>query len=175
MALNDTKAQISFRNLNVTYANTQLVGDIDQQITRIQESDARRRAFRTDLMMLGEGDLWVSNSLLENRDFLIVSGMLNYAQALTHRLVTPRGYHPADPSFGVPWYSYLGISYTSKSVMQGQLIADITEELIKDSRTGAVLSVTVDFQSPTVITTSCNVVPINIRDDMITLSLTAVA
>lgn len=173
MALYDTKSQITFKNLSVSYANTQLVGDIEQQITRLDLADARRKAFRSDLMMLGEGDLWGDQSLIESRDLLVVAGMLNYVQGIVHRMMTPRGYHPADASFGVPWFSYLGATYSRRASVEAQLIADISEELLKDSRTGSVASVSVNFESPTLISVECKIVPLNINDDIITLSFSA--
>lgn len=173
MAIYDTKGTIEFNNVSVSYQNTTLVGDIDNQITRLNEAESRRRLFRSDLAMLAEGDLWTTKEPLESKDLMVVSGLLNFAQAVTHRLMTPRGYHPADPSFGVPWYDYLGQVVGHKAVVEAQLMADVTEELSKDPRTGAVLKVSVEFEGQDTISVVCYVAPAAARDQVITLSMTA--
>jgi len=170
---NSTKGLITFNNMNVTFANSELIGDIEEQISRLSASDARRRIFRTDLMMLGEGDIRTTSSSLPSKDMMIVSGVLNYAQALLHRLMTTRGYHPADRSFGVPWDSYLGQSYRNKSIVEAQLSSDVAEEIGKDSRTASVIKVVCKFESPTVVSVVCDVAPVSVDDLVIQLSLSA--
>lgn len=114
-----------------------------------------------DLMMFAEGDLFVEErEKFTAKDLQDVGGLLNYAQAITHRLMSTRGYHPGDSQFGVPWTLFLGQTYTSKSAVTYRLIAEITEEIMKDHRTSTVLNVDVNFESPTHVSVNCSVLPV---------------
>lgn len=173
MAIADTGASIVFKNLNVSFNNTSLLNDATEQASRLADTEARRRLFKTDFMVLAEGDLWSSLEMLDRRDFLVVSGILNYAQAITHRLMTPRGYHPADPTFGVPWYDYLGQSYVNKSVIEAQLSSEVASEIMRDPRTNIVRSATAKFVTSGEINIACVVIPATTNTDSLGISLTA--
>lgn len=130
-------------------------------------------AYGVDLMMLAEGELFVTDDHLNlsRGDIRDVGGLLNYAQAITHRLMTDRGTHPEDRFFGVPWRNYVGQTYTSRHVVKAQLTADITEELYRDHRTGQVVEVKTIFSSPTVVEVSCSVIPKMFRNDLVSVAL----
>lgn len=167
-----THANITFNNVNVAFAHRNLVSDVTEQLLRVEETTARNQAYSKDLMMMGEGTLFASEGVIAKKDLVVVSGILNYAQAITHRLMTPRGYHPADPSFGVPWYRYLGQSYTNKLLVEGDLILDITEELYKDRRTQSVEEVRVSFEGIHIINLECKVVPVGYGRETLDVTMT---
>lgn len=173
MAISDSNAGVVFKNLNVAFNDTPLLNNIEEQTRRIDDTAARKALFRSDILVLAEGDIWTTTELLEKRDFLVTSGILNYAQAITHRLMTPRGYHPADPSFGVPWYDYIGQSYVNRGVIEAQLNADIAVELMKDPRTSVIRSVSSRFVDNNHISVECIVIPATTQNDTLGISLLA--
>lgn len=129
-------------------------------------------AYRRDLMMLATGDLFSTQQPhFTSRDFREVGGLVNYAQAITHRLMTTRGTHPEDISFGVPWDRYIG-TYVSERFIIPNLTADITEEVMKDSRTESVASVTINFTSNSVVEVVCELIPIFNQGGSVEVALT---
>lgn len=166
-------AQIVFNNVNVAFAHTNLTDGVGEQLKRIEETSSRNNVYKMDLMMLGEGVLFSGGEVLRKKDLLTVSGILNYAQAITHRLMTPRGYHPADASFGVPWYDYLGKTYRNKLIVEGQLMVDVTDELLKDRRTQSVAGVHVAFEGISAIALTCSVIPVGYGRETLDVSLRA--
>lgn len=168
-----TFAEITFNNVNVAFAHINLLGDVSEQLKRVENTTSRNQTFGKDLMMMGEGTLFATESRLAKGDLLVVSGILNYAQAITHRLMTPRGYHPADSSFGVPWYDYLGMTVGNRLIVEGQLILDISDELMKDKRTQKVEGVRVNFDTHSSIELECSVVPVGYGTETLDVSLRA--
>jgi hypothetical protein len=116
-----------------------------------------------------EGGLYVSG-----KDLSKVSGALNYAQALTHRLITYRGTMPGDATFGVPWQNYLGKTYGNKSLIIADLSQDIENEVFKDRRTAELRNIEVNFVTPNVVTVDLTVVPIYTNfPDIVELTITS--
>lgn len=122
-----------------------------------------------DLLMFAEGDLFVGDG--PSPDVSSVGGLVNYAQAVTHRLMSTRGYHPGDPSFGVPWNRYIGQSYTNADIVRGQLSADVSEELLKDKRTLQVASIRTEFESPSSIRVTVGVIPVHASASLVEIAL----
>jgi hypothetical protein len=102
-----------------------------------------------------EGGLYINGKDLSN-----VSGILNYAQAITHRLMTYRGTMPGDAAYGMPWNNYLGKTYKNKSLIIANLTQDLEDEVFKDRRTASVKNITVEFLDPNTITSVVSLVPI---------------
>lgn len=119
--------------------------------------------------MFAEGDLFVNNT---QGDLKLVGSVYNYAQAITHRLMTSRGTHPVDSTFGVPWLNYLGKSYTSSTTVLTNLRQDITDELYKDNRTQKVVQVITKLVDPTIIDVTTVVLPIGVNQSTLSINLT---
>lgn len=166
MALNTTGGQIRVLNSKININTEELTDSEAAQISALSRNSQRKNLFSTDLLMFAEGDLFVNNKPYQNKDLDLVSGVYNYAQAITHRLMTARGTMPGDANFGVPWNSYLGTTYANPSNIIRALIAEITDELYKDARTGEVIRVNPEFTAPTVLQVECVVVPINVQTNV---------
>lgn len=130
-----------------------------QQYENLVNNDINAsRILKKDFLMVPkftEGGLYNDASSLQR-----VSGILNYAQGITHRLLTYRGTMPGDSNFGVPWLNYLGRTYKNKSLIIANLSNDIQEEVLKDPRTSSVDSLDIDFLSPEVINVNITLIPI---------------
>lgn len=171
--LTTTKATISINGAILNSSREDfLIADGVEKEALYARSQENIRLYGTDLLMFAEGDLFINErQFFSSGDLREVSGLLNYAQAITHRLVTDRGTHPEDRFFGVPWRNYLGQSYASKSVITSRLVADITEELYKDRRTKEVAEVRAVFSTPTSVEVTCSVIPITAQREVISISL----
>ena len=119
--------------------------------------------------MFAEGDLFVNAT---QGDLKLVGSVYNYAQAITHRLMTTRGTHPVDSTFGVPWLDYLGKSYTSSTTVLTNLKQDIADELYKDNRTQKVVQVITKLVDPTIIDVTTVVLPIGVNQSTLSINLT---
>lgn len=102
-----------------------------------------------------EGGLYASG-----KDLSKVSGVFNYAQAITHRLITYRGTMPGDANFGIPWDNYIGKTYSNRSLVIADLKQEIETEIFKDRRTSSVENIVVEFLNPTVINVDLTIIPI---------------
>lgn len=87
-------------------------------------------------------------------------GIYNFAQGITHRLITFRGTMPGDPNFGVPWGNYLGKTYKNKSLVISNLTQDISDEVFKDRRTNSIQSLDVSFLDPNSVIIDLTIIPI---------------
>lgn len=144
-----------------------------QQYENLVDSDVNAsRVLRKDFLMVPkftEGGLYNDESSLQR-----VSGILNYAQGITHRLLTYRGTMPGDPTFGVPWLNYLGKTYRSAGLVSANLSRDIEEEVFKDPRTASVDSLSVSFISPEAVNVELTLVPIYTNSNQaVEISLTS--
>ena len=171
----NTNGYITVNNININAPR--LFGEglsaaefIEAQVNASRQSAAVTKAMGTELLMFAEGDLF-PQGLPHSRDIGVAKGLANYAQAITHRLMTTRGTHPEDYFFGVPWDNYIGNTYMSRGLIIGTLIVDITEELYKDRRTSRVVYVNAEFTEPTIIDVKCAVEPVLIGEE-INFSLT---
>lgn len=141
-------------SVNITDENLTL----QQYENLVQEDINASRILRKDFLMVPkftEGGLYNDVSSLQR-----VSGILNYAQGITHRLLTYRGTMPGDPNFGVPWLNYLGKTYKNKSLVIANLSNDIQEEVFKDPRTSLVESLNIQFLDPESVSVDITLVPI---------------
>lgn len=166
MALNTTKGQIRVLDSAINLNVGELTQQEQSQLSALSRNAEYKSLYRTDLLMFAEGNLFVNNRPYEKKDLDLVSGVYNYAQNITHRLMTARGTMPGNPSFGVPWFNYLGSTYQNKSSVRSLLVADITEELYKDSRTAQVISVRAEFLNPTTISVACSVAPVRLSSSI---------
>lgn len=171
MALNNTKGQIRLLDSSININIDELTTSEASQITALSKNAESKRLFRTDLLMFAEGTLFANDRQYDSKDLSLVAGVYNYAQGITHRLMTARGTMPGDPSFGVPWFDYLGVPYADKSSVRRMLIADITNEIFKDSRTSQVISIIPEFVNPTTVQVSCSIMPVQLSTS-IDLSVT---
>jgi len=166
MALNTTGGQIRVLNSKININTEELTDSEAAQISALSRNSQRKELFSTDLLMFAEGDLFVNNKPYTNKDLDLVSGVYNYAQAITHRLMTASGTMPGDDTFGVPWNSYLGVTYSNPSNILRALIAEITEELFKDSRTSEVVYVRPELVNPNTIQVECAVIPVGLNTNI---------
>ena len=161
MSLAITKGVITLDNARIDLSNTSLSSDRTLQQAGLTQTLANRSIFGQDLLMFAEGDLFSSGTLGHKSDLLLVAGLFNYAQAITHRLMTTRGTMPGNPSFGVPWKDYIGRVYSNASALVTNLKQDITDEVYKDNRTQSVVSIDLNFVNPTTIQVELHVLPTN--------------
>jgi len=171
--LTNTNAYISIGSVQFQPSREDFLSTISINEAALEKSLEDSAAYGKDLLMFGTGDLFVEEQeFFVSGDTKAISGLLNYAQAITHRLMTTRGTHPEDRFFGVPWNNYIGQAYSSSRIVKSRLISDITEELYKDRRTREVAYVRASFESPTVLGVECAVIPIRFQAGAIEISLT---
>lgn len=171
MAFTDTQGQITINRVKVDLSKADLSDTANQSAALVKNSQLRT-FFLQDLLMFAEGDLFVDEENSQKGDLKLAAGLYNFAQAITHRLMTDRGTHPEDAFFGVPWSNYIGQVYNSQSIVYSNLIQDITDELYKDNRTQQVVYVKPNFIDSTTIEVECAVLPINISTSvLVSLSL----
>ena len=157
-----TNGSISFSNIKLSFVDKSILEDLISRNTK-QENERLKQVFKTDLLMYALGDVFEN----DREDLQIISGVYNYAQQITHRLMTTRGFHPEDSTLGVPWNDYIGKTYTNKNLTITNLTQDITDELFKDTRTNRVISVKSVFANPNVIDVECTVEPIYVKTPLI--------
>jgi len=156
-----TNGQIRILNSKINILSDEIVNSEQNQSLVLNQKEENKEIFGSDLYMFATGNLFVNDRPYSKKDISLVSGIYNYAQAITHRLMTTRGTMPGASSFGVPWDDYIGATYKDKNTVRRLLISDITEEIYKDSRTGEVLSVETNFSDPNVINVVCTITPVN--------------
>lgn len=166
--LRTTRAKISLNGKDLVLHGEEFLTDERESLASVSSNKRNRTLYGTDLEMLATGSLAIDVN--NPRDLSRVSGIVNYAQAITHRLMTDRGTHPEDRFFGVPWSKYLGSTYMSKSLVISELVADVTEELYKDHRTQEVISVSAEFESNNTIAVTCSIAPIGFERNVIDVS-----
>lgn len=170
--LTDTKISISVDNIRFDASRGDFISNVEMSEEKLDKSLEDSSVLGRDLLMIGEGDLFLrEREFFSARDIRDLGGLLNYAQAISHRLMTPRGYHPEDRFFGVPWYNYIGKTYSSSSAIRSQIVSDVTEEVYKDRRTREVHGVSANFLSPTVLEVTCSVVPVRVNISSLTIEL----
>jgi len=169
MSLQDTHGQIFVNNINISLQNQPMIDDPAAQRRSATENARLKSLFGTDLYMFAEGDLFENES---QGDLKIVASVYNYAQAITHRLMTDRGTHPIDSTFGVPWSDYLGHTYMSSTILLTNLRQDITDELYRDGRTQKVVQVITSLKTPDVVDVICVVLPIGVNQSELSVNLT---
>lgn len=170
--LTTTKAVIELNGVRLNSSREDFLGSFALSEELLDESLGNVPVYGRDLLMFAEGDLFVNErEFFTSRDLKDVGGLVNYAQAITHRLMTTRGTHPEDRFFGVPWNDYIGSPYVSSRAIQSRLVVDITEELYKDRRTREVQAVETEFTSPTVISVRCFVIPVQYNKEAIQIAL----
>ena len=167
-------AKINVQNVAINFARENFLEDQSVSQSLLDNGRNRVRLLGTDLYMFGTGDLLFEERIreFERVDLGRVAGVYDYAQAITHRLMTSRGTLPEDRFFGVPWNSYIGRSYISSSAVRTNLVQDITDELYRDRRTQEVVYVRVDFKSPTVVAVECAVIPVGTSTEEIQIAMT---
>ncbi len=85
-------------------------------------------------------DLGIDISCTDDLDpaFTQVSGTFALAQALSRRLITPRGGLFYDPEYGLDLRAYLNAGITDGDGFAYRLAAQIEGECLKDERVGSV-------------------------------------
>jgi len=136
----------------------------NQQIDKIRREKTQ---LGTDLKMLATGNL-----LTKKKGLDIAIGIQNFAQAITHRLMTVRGEHPEDASVGVPWNLYLGATYDDANQILADLGGEILTEVYKDYRTTYAKFDYIRFADSNIIEISLSVT--NQANDTANISLNAV-
>lgn len=169
-----TKSSISITNVGINFSRESYLEDPSVSETFLDNSKERIRLLGKDLFMFATGDLLLEERIREfdKVDLGRAAGIYDYAQSITHRLMTARGTLPEDRFFGVPWYNYIGRSYVSSAAIKSSLVQDITDELYRDNRTREVVYVKAEFESPTVVKVECAVVPIGTLTEQIEVALT---
>jgi hypothetical protein len=142
----DTNAKISVSGASINFGSEDYLVDAEAQQRAIDKTNEKSSIYKKDLLMFAEGGLFNhGDKFLPSGDLKSVGGLLNYAQAITHRLMTTRGTMPGDAFFGVPWDLFLGRSYTRSSIVTSNLIQEISDEVGKDRRTQRVVSIKANF------------------------------
>jgi len=155
------KALITINSAEVNPAEADVYSDTSKLQAKLNSDRSASEVLGMDFLMFAEGGLFSRLNDLNK-----AAGIFNYAQAITHRLVTTRGTMPGDPFFGVPWNNYLGKSYKNKSITLANLREDIFREVERDPRTGTVATLDLEFTSPTSIEVNLTLIPIltNLND-----------
>lgn len=168
-----TQSSISVTNVGINFSRENYLEDPSVSEVFLDSGQERIRLLGKDLFMFATGDLLLEERIreFEKVDLGRAAGIYDYAQSITHRLMTARGTLPEDRFFGVPWYNYIGRSYVSSTAVRSNLIQDITDELYRDNRTREVVYVKAEFESPTVIRVDCAVVPIGTINEQIEVTL----
>lgn len=171
MALNNTKGDIVVSDVTINLKGFLDDSEISQKA--LTDTRERVRLMGIDLLMFASGDLLSENRIreFEKIDLARGAGIYNYAQAITHRLMTSRGTHPEDRFFGVPWFNYLGRIYVNPSTILSSLTQDITDEVFKDSRTQDVIYVTPSFLNVNTIRVEMSLLPVGVTDNQLQLGL----
>lgn len=136
--------------------------DVDSQLALLSQKEVEDSTYLSDLMMLAEGDLFASRG-----DLKAVAGLLNYGQAITHRLMTTKGRHPRDRSMGISWDKYLGKTYYSQELVIAELSSEIQEEVLRDYRTLAVSFVEAEFLDMNTLKIDIGIIPIDSNEEVI--------
>lgn len=165
-----TNGYISISKVAINFTREGFLDDANVSSNRLSRVRNGVNLLGIDLFMFATGDLHPQEQevALDTVDLRRAAGLYNYAQAITHRLMTARGTHPEDSFFGVPWFDYLGHGWTSRDEVRVNLMQDITDELYKDNRTKEVLSIDVEFLDVNTIHTKCAVS--SIQDEGIEIS-----
>lgn len=151
---------IYFSSIRLKTLDNNYTNDLAEQIQNLQDGQRYLEQYGTDLAMMGTGELMPETNV-SGTDLLIVGGLLNYTQAILHRLMTVRGTLPEDQTIGISWYNYLGQNYYDKDFILTQLKDEIANEVYRDYRTQDVASIEARFSDNTVIEFEMVLVPID--------------
>ena len=159
----DTKAVIQVSGASIDFGNPDYLVDGEVQQRAIDKTNSQSSIYKKDLLMFATGDLIIQeDSFATKTDSRSVSGLLNYAQAITHRLMTTRGTMPGDAFFGVPWDLFLGRSYSQSSIVKSNLIQEISDEVSKDRRTQRVVSIKANFLDNNTLEVVCSLLALGV-------------
>lgn len=159
----DTKAVIQVSGASIDFGNENYLVDGEVQQRAIDSTNAKASIYKKDLLMFATGDLIGQNNIIGIReDLRSVGGLLNYAQSITHRLMTTRGTMPGDAFFGVPWDLFLGRSYSQSSIVKSNLIQEISDEVSKDRRTQRVVSIKANFIDNNTLEVVCSLLALGV-------------
>lgn len=153
--LSKFKAYITLDSTSVNPAYEDFSSDFSKYQAALSNDASASRVFGMDFLMFAEGGFFKTGTGLSK-----ASGIFNYGQAITHRLLTHRGTMPGDPLFGVPWGNYLGRSYRNKNPIIASLSQDISEEVFKDPRTGSIYNIDVSFKDINTIEVGIVLIPV---------------
>lgn len=145
---------IDFSNVSITSDFGDYTRFPELQSAEIKRLEENREFYLVDLRMLGTGELYTDSG-----DLMLVGGVTNLAQAITHRLMTEKGTHPMDATLGVPWSSFLGQTYVDADLVLYELMQEVTEEIYKDIRVKEITSIKAEFIDINVISLSITISP----------------
>jgi hypothetical protein len=166
----NTNAEINISGATIRFGDIEFLTDGEVQQNSLDKFNEENTILKNDLLMFATKDIFYDNQIfVELRDYRRSTGILTYAQAITHRLMTTRGTMPGDSSFGVPWDLFIGRAYSNKDAVVINLIQEISDEVARDNRTQGV-SVSASFTANNAISVTCSVIPKGFRDP-ITISL----
>lgn len=147
---------IDFSHVSITryddYGN-----DLEAQGISSEKQLLQSRTYLTDLTMLGTGNLFPTQ---KGNDLNSTTGILNFAQAITHRLMTTKGEHPQDYSLGIAWNKYLGKAFYDIDLVIAELSSEIVTEVMRDIRTAEVTSIQIEFVDITHLNVHLVVLPV---------------
>ena len=159
----DTKAVIQVSGASIDFGNENYLVDGEVQQRAIDSTNEKASIYKKDLLMFATGDLIGQNNIIGiKEDLRSVGGLLNYAQSITHRLMTTRGTMPGDAFFGVPWDLFLGRSYSQSSIVKSNLIHEISDEVSKDRRTQRVVSIKANFIDNNTLEVVCSLLALGV-------------
>lgn len=136
--------------------------DIDMQTSILTKKEVEDATYMSDLMMIAEGDI-----ILSRKDYKLAAGLLNYGQAITHRIMTTKGRHPRDRTLGISWDRYLGQTYMSAELVIAELTTEIEDEVYRDFRTAQVTYVDVSFLDVNTLSVNIGIIPIDSNEELI--------
>jgi hypothetical protein len=174
MAIRDSKlakykALITINMGAVNPSNADVSSDFSKLQAKLDSDKRASEVFGMDFLMFAEKGLFA-----EGRDLKKATGIFNFGQAVTHRLMTTRGTMPGDPFFGVPWGNYLGQTYRNKSLLLADLRSEVENEVLKDFRTGQILNFNLKFLDVNTVSIDMTIVPIfTSLDESVNLLITA--
>lgn len=153
--LSNFKGLITVNSGNVNPATEDLSSDSSRFQAKLNNDRVASQELGMDFLMFAQGGLFEEEGKIKK-----ASGIFNYGQAVTHRLMTTRGTMPGDPFFGVPWNNYLGKTYKNFDIILANLRNDIAEEVLKDSRTNEISDLQISFRDVNTIEVSLTLIPI---------------
>lgn len=131
--------------------------DLDMQREHLNQLEQSSDFYGSDFDFF-DGDLKVTTT----GDFNVIDGLLNYTQEITRRIFTTRGTHPQDSTLGMPWGNYIG-KRIDLDFVEADIQLELTREILKDYRTGELVSLTVDLQDSS-IAVAFEVYPLFLND-----------
>lgn len=153
---------IDFSNVTIKTDDGGYLQDDNLQKTSQESSTSESEVFLTDLFMAATGKLYPTE---RKKDLKLISGVYNYAQAITHRLMTVRGEHPMDFTLGISWNRYLGKVVYDRELLELELAEEIVNEVTRDQRTGEVTYLSVTFSDINVIKVVLVLTPVSFNTE----------